>query len=99
MNTTHFFSDFWKFDLLRRTWEKIPEQNPFHDYSSMSLAGHTMTYNPTDQSLIIIGGISEDSGFSNQVLVQLKVVLFCSFDRNCLRENWLSPNSRSRKLL
>ena len=23
MNTTHYFDDLWKFDLLRRTWEKL----------------------------------------------------------------------------
>ena len=30
--------------------------------------GHTMTYNPLDQSLYIIGGFSEKYGFSNTVL-------------------------------
>ena len=34
--------------------------------------GHTMTFNPTDQSLVIIGGYSETRGFNDVVLVQAK---------------------------
>ena len=31
-----------------------------------------MTFNPTDQSLVIIGGYSETRGFNDVVLVQAK---------------------------
>ena len=37
MNKTHYFDDLWKFDLLRKNWEKLVPQ--FSHYTSFSLAG------------------------------------------------------------
>ena len=37
-------------------------------YTFIYFSGHTMTYNPLDQSIYIIGGFSETTGFSNSVL-------------------------------
>ncbi len=68
MNSSHYFDDMWRFDILRRTWEFLPQRGPYPDYTRFDLAGHTMTYMPDDNSLIIIGGYSESKGFSNQVL-------------------------------
>ena len=63
MNQTHVLNDLWKFDLLRKTWQKLPSQDPYNDaFVQTQLVGHTMTYNPTDGSLLIIGGFSESEG-------------------------------------
>ena len=29
MNETHIMNDFWKFDLLRKTWERLPQNDPY----------------------------------------------------------------------
>ena len=69
LNSTHYFDDLWKFDLLRRSWHKLPQQAAD---LRLDLAGHTLTYNPADGSLILIGGISEINGFNDQVLIMSK---------------------------
>ena len=56
-----------KMDFMpnRMLTKKIPKLVLF-------FTGHTMTFNPTDQSLVIIGGYSETRGFNDVVLVQAK---------------------------
>ena len=66
-NGTAYFDDFWKFDLLRKTWNQIDTYR-FNQEMKIPLAGHSMTYNPQDQSLMIIGGYSEENGFNDQVI-------------------------------
>ena len=40
MNQTTIMEDFWKFDLLRKTWEKIPLDKPYlDDFAIFSLTG------------------------------------------------------------
>ena len=36
MNETHIMSDFWKFDLLRKTWERLPQSWPSYSYSTLT---------------------------------------------------------------
>ena len=40
---SHYLQDFWKFNVLTRTWEDIP--NEFRK----KLAGHTMTVNEDEK--------------------------------------------------
>ena len=44
------------------------QYHEFYIITFLLFLGHTMTYNPLDQSLYIIGGFSEKYGFSNTVL-------------------------------
>ena len=41
MNRTHYFDDLWKFDLLRRTWEKLPQFNAGFNTVTYPLAGES----------------------------------------------------------
>ena len=68
-NGSAYLKDFWTFDLLRKTWNQIDEHYPPGSGGEMRipLAGHSMTYNPQDQSMIIIGGYSDENGFNDQV--------------------------------
>ena len=40
MNTTHYFDDLWKFDLLHRTWEKLVHYRDGLSRISFPLAGN-----------------------------------------------------------
>ena len=85
MNSIHYFDDMWRFDILRRTWESLPQNRPFQEATNFDLAGHTMTYMPEEHAIIIIGGFSERNGFSNQVLI---------YNNKALRP-WHTPNGYS----
>jgi N-acetylneuraminic acid mutarotase len=43
---SHYLQDFWKFNVLTRTWQMIP--NAF----KKNLAGHTMTVNEDEKERI-----------------------------------------------
>ena len=44
MNRTHYFDDLWKFDLLRRTWEKLPQFNAGFNTITYPLAGESYLF-------------------------------------------------------
>ena len=78
MNTTHYLSDFWKFDLIARKWEKLPITwskkccdglKKTSIESEFERAGHTMTFDEEDNIILLIGGYSSSRSFPNQVLV------------------------------
>ena len=69
-NGTSYFDDFWRFDLLRKTWNQIDTYRGLGGKEmKIPLAGHSMTYNPKDQSMMIIGGYSDLNGFNDQVRI------------------------------
>ena len=40
MNETHIMNDFWKFDLLRKTWERLPQDDPYStQFMNLDLTG------------------------------------------------------------
>ena len=66
-NGSVYFDDLWAFDLLRRTWKRVILDGFGLDEKKKALAGHSMTYHPENQLLVIIGGYSDEDGFNDQV--------------------------------
>lgn len=55
--------DFWQFDIQNQRWSEIEKSYVWPP----SLAGHTLTYHKAQESLILIGGVSPLTGFSNLI--------------------------------
>uniref|UniRef100_A0A6P7FBW0 Multiple epidermal growth factor-like domains protein 8 n=1 Tax=Diabrotica virgifera virgifera TaxID=50390 RepID=A0A6P7FBW0_DIAVI len=55
--------DFWQFDIQNQRWGEIEKT----DVWPPALSGHTLTYHKSQESLILIGGISPQNGFLNLV--------------------------------
>lgn len=71
--------DFWQFDIQNQRWSEIEKTGAWPP----ALSGHTLTYHKSQESLILIGGISPQTGFLNLVWAY-------KFGK----EQWVSLNTR-----
>nr|XP_023015346.1 multiple epidermal growth factor-like domains protein 8 [Leptinotarsa decemlineata] len=55
--------DFWQFDIQNQRWNEIEKG----DLWPPAVAGHTLTYHKSQDCLLLIGGVSPQSGFLNFV--------------------------------
>lgn len=55
--------DFWQFDIQNQRWSEIEKKYLWPP----TVSGHTLTYHKSQESLILIGGVSPKGGFLNLV--------------------------------
>jgi len=64
-SSSHFLSDFWKFEINTRRWTEVETRGVVPP-----LAGHTLTlrHDGEHQTLLLVGGFSPEYGFMEKVI-------------------------------